>query len=220
MLLKPFFYKALNKVCAADITRVLFLDKRTFVEPVVTDEIVCRSLDKTDLEALASNGTFGLTAAFIKDFIYFNFLAIAATIEERIVGIIFLGSGTVPARHNCGGSAFNGIAVDTPGDVFYLFKVEVIAAYRGKRVSGAMIAFAVQSLECDGLKSIVTTSDWTNEPFYRSVKRLGFVCCGHASEFVFAGMHGYLLPDRLDSQCGNAVKNVSIENSELIRFRR
>ncbi|MFT5895153.1 MAG: GNAT superfamily N-acetyltransferase [bacterium] len=220
MLLKSFFYKSLNKLCNADITQVLFLDKRTFVKPVVADEIFCRFLNKTDLEALASSSTFGLTTAFIEDFVNYDFRSIAASVDGEIIGIIFLGSGTVPSRHNSGGPAFKGIAVDTPDGVFYLFKVDVLASHRGKRVNAALIAFAVESLNSEVLHSIVTTTDWTNQPFLKSANRLGFVCRGHASEFVFVGKHGYLLPKCLDPQTGNPVIDATIQNSEAIRFRR
>jgi hypothetical protein len=220
MLLKSVFYKALNKLCTADITKVLFLDKRTFVEPVVADEIVCCFLDKTDLEALASNSIFGLTAAFIEDFVNYNFRSIAATVDGKIVGIIFLGSGTVPSQHNSGGPAFNGIAVDTPDGAFYLFKVDVLASHRGKRANAAMIVFAVQALASEGLQSIVTTTEWTNQPFLKSANRLGFTCQGHASEFVFSGNHWYLLPKRLNPLNGEPVCDAKVHNSETIRFRR
>ena len=220
MLLKSFFYKALNKLCTADITQVLFLDKRTFVAPVVAEEIVCSFLHKDDLEALASNSIFGLTDTFIEDFVKFGFRSVAATVDGEIIGIIFLGSGTVPSRHNSGGSVFKGIAVDTPKGAFYLFKVDVLASHRGKRANAAMIAFAVQALDSEGLQSIVTTTDWTNQPFLKSAERLGFVCRGHASEFVLAGKHGYLLPERLDPQSGNPVSDPSVKDFATVRFRR
>ena len=215
MLLKSFFYKALNKLCAADVTQVLFLDKRTFIEPQLSENLCCRFLNETDLGALASTNTFGLNAHFIKDFAEYGFSCIAATIDEDIVGIIFLGSGTIPARHNSGGSSFNGIAVDTPDGAFYLFKVDVLASFRGKRVNAAMIAFAIHALESKGLQSIVTTTDWTNQPFLKSANRLGFVRCGHASEFVFSNKHAYLLPKPLDPLTGSPVKDV---NASAIRF--
>lgn len=220
MLLKSFFYKALNKLCTADITQVLFLDKRTFVEPAMAEQIVCCLLNKTDLEALAGNSVFGLTSGFIEDFVNYKFRCIAATVDEEVIGIIFLGSGTVPSRHNSGGSAFKGIAVDTPEGAFYLFKVDVLASHRGKRANAAMIAFAIQSLAGEGLQSIVTTTDWTNQPFLNSASRLGFTCRGHASEFVFAGNHRYLLPKRLDPASGNIVVDATVQNSETIRFRQ
>lgn len=218
MLLKSFFYKALNTLCTADITQVLFLDKRTFAEPSVPGEIRCRFLGKSDLEALASTATFGLNTAFIEDFVKYDFRCVAAVEDGEIIGVLFLGSGKVPGRHNSGGSAFNGIAVDTPNSAYYLFKVDVLEAHRGKRANAAMIAFAVQSLESEGLLSIVTTTDWTNQSFLKSAKRLGFVCKGRASEFVFAGKHGYFLPRPLDPLSGSPVEDTTVQKSELICF--
>lgn len=219
MLLKSFFYKALNKLCSADITQVLFLNKSTFVEPVIASEIVCRSLSESDLQTLARSGTFGLTDLFIEDFLAYEFIAIGATIEGRVVGIIFLCSNTIPSRHNSGGSVFNGISVDMPDGVYYLFKVDVLPSARGRRVNAAMIAFAFQSLESEGLRSIVTTTDWTNQPFLRSASRLGFTCCAHASEFVVAGRHSYLLPKPLNPNSYNATKDLTSRDLGTIRFK-
>lgn len=194
---------------------MLFLDKRTFIEPTMAENICCRFLNESDLQVLASTDTFGLTPGFIKDFSDYQFLCVAATIDDEVVGVIFLGSGTIPARHNSGGSAFKGIAVDSPNGAFYLFKVDVLASHRGRKINAAMISYAVSTLQSKGLVSIVTTTDWTNEPFLKSTKRLGFLSRGHASEFVFSGRHAYLLPKPLDPVNGNSIKDV---NAAAIRF--
>ena len=218
MLLKSFFYKALNKLCAADITQVLFLDKRTFLEPVVAEEVVCHRMDCAALEALARNGNFALPAAFLEDFVNHSFHCVAASVNSEVIGLIFLGEGEVPARHNSGGSLFNGIGVATPKGAFYLFKVDVLESHRGKRANAAMIAYAVKSLASEGLESIVTTTDWTNQAFLKSASRLGFVRSGHASEFVFKGHHRYLLPKPLHPESGIAVNDAKLQKSGLICF--
>jgi len=163
---------------------------------------------------------FGLTEDFIEDFVNYGFRCVAATVDGETIGILFLGTGTVPSRHNSGGSAFNGISVDIPSGAFYLFKVDVLASHRGKRANAAMIAFAIESLESEGLQSVVTTTDWTNQAFLKSANRLGFVCSGHASEFVLAGHHGYLLPKRLDFQSGKPINDSTVCDSVTIRFKQ
>lgn len=219
MLLKSFFYKALNKICTADITRVLFLERRTFVSPEFDKDIVCRFLDKADLEKFSSVNRFGINESFIKDFEKFGFLAIGATINGEVVGIIFLSSGTIPARHNSGGPNFHGIGVEAPPGCFYLFKVDVLPEFRGRRANPAMIAFAFEALKPSALKSIVTTTDWTNQPFFKSASRLGFVQRGHAAEFVFAGTHLYHLPKAIDATNGKVRSYATAQESDVIRFK-
>lgn len=219
MLLKSFFYKALNKICTADITRVLFLDRRTFVKPEFDNDIVCRFLQRADLETLSSLNRFGINNAFIKDFDQNGFRSIGATVNGDVVGIIFLSSGIVPARHNSGGPAYNGISVEAPKGCFYLFKVDVLPEYRGRRANPAMIAHAFESLGEDELNSIVTTTDWTNEAFYKSASRLGFVQRGHAAEFVFAGTHLYHLPKAIDASDGKVRSYATARELDVIRFK-
>ena len=219
MLLKSFFYKALNKVCTADITRVLFLDRRTFTRPDFGEEITCRYLTKEDLETLSAVNRFGINESFVKDFEKYRFLCIGATINSEVVGIIFLGSGSIPERHNSGGPAYHGIGVETPKGCFYLFKVDVHPEFRGRRVNPAMIAFAFESLKPSMLQSIVTTTDWTNEAFFKSASRLGFVQRGHAAEFVFAGTHLYHLPKAIDAANGKVRSYATDQDKDVIRFK-
>jgi len=220
MLLKSFFYRALNKVCRADITQVLFVDRHTFTAAKLSEDIVCRILNSRDLLNLSAEGKFGLNNAFITDFKELRFLCIGATVNGKIIGVIFLSSGLTPARHNSGGARFNGIAVETPSSSFYLFKVDVDSEHRGKRVNAAMISFAVNSLSSDGLDSIVTTTDWTNTPFLKSAMRLGFQRRGYASEFVVAATHLYQLPKPIDVMTGKSVSYAKALASDVIRFRR
>lgn len=199
MLLKSFLYKILNKVVSADISRVLVLDKCAFVRSEYDSGIVCKFLHKADLEQLATGGAFGITEGFVKDFEKYGFLSIAATINHEVIGIAFFGRGTVPARHNSGGPAFNGIAVEVPENSYYLFKAYVLPKYRGRRANSAMIIYALDSQEAFGLSSIITTTDWTNEAFTRSVRSLGFVHRGHACEIVLAGTHLFQIPKILNA---------------------
>jgi len=204
MLLKSFFYKALNKVCSADVTQVLFMDKRTF--PGVTDSqnIICRFLRASDLSDLADSGQFGINNSFVADFEKLGFLCVAATINSNIVGVIFLSTGFVPARHNSGGGRF----------------IDVDPEHRGKRINAAMIAFAIDALTAGGLIAIVTTTDWTNTSFLKSSARLGFRFKGYASEFVFASTHLYQLPKPIEVKSGKSVSYAKALASDVIRFRR
>ena len=189
------------------------------MRPDVAEQIACRYLTKEDLETLSSVNRFGINDTFVKDFENYRFLCIGATINSEIVGIIFLGSGTIPARHNSGGPRYHGIGVEAPKGCFYLFKVDVLPEFRGMRVNPAMIAFAFDSLKPDMLQSIVTTTDWTNEAFFKSASRLGFVQRGHAAEFVFAGTHLYHLPKAIDAANGKVRSYATDQDRDVIRFK-
>ncbi len=196
------------------------MDKRTFPGVTSSPDIVCRTLNASDLSNLAHLGQFGINDSLVTDFENLGFRCVAATVNSNVVGVIFLGSGFVPARHNSGGGRFNGIAVEVPHGCFYLFKVDVDPEHRGKRINAAMIAFAVDELASEGLTAIVTTTDWTNVSFLKSSARLGFQVKGYASEFVFAGTHLYQLPKPIEVKSGKSVSYAKALASDVIRFRR
>lgn len=219
MLLKSFLYKVLNKICSADVTRVLFLDRHTFKTPEVDKTVICRFASKSDLERLAVDRMFGIRADFVSDFDEFGFQAVIASISDQVVGITFFSSGAIPARHNSGGAVFNGIGVDTPAKCFYLFKVAVLEAYRGRRINASMITYMIDSHEKIGLDSIITTTDWTNTSFLKSAARMGFVYRGYASELVVKGFHWYQLPSAVSASSENAEPHINDKAPNRVYFR-
>jgi len=217
MHLRSIFYKALNVVCKADITRVLLLNAKQFANKPVHSGIACHFLNVEELETLVDDVDFRISREFINDFEALGFIGVAARFEGRLVGMLFLVSKHVAARHNSGGAAFNGIGLDVPANVYYLFKVIVKPTDRGKRINAAMIAFAVEKLASSELLAIVTTTDWTNISFLRSVEAMGFKRCALASEFVIAGRHYYQLPAPMSVLTGAPSDDSAV--SEAIRLR-
>ena len=190
-------YKGINRLGRVDITRVLKLDTRKMKAVDICSEARCHWVDEAELTALLEDSEFKITRQFVEDFRTLGFRGVAASIDGKLVGLLFLMSGSISGRHNSGGTHFNGIGLNLPEAVEYLFKVIVKPDFRGQRVNGSMLMFAVQQLHEKGVDAIVTTTDWTNIPFLSSVERLGFKRCGYASEFVFFGQHFYQLPMRL-----------------------
>ncbi|MFK7995724.1 MAG: hypothetical protein AB8B87_16420 [Granulosicoccus sp.] len=204
-----------------EITRVLILDTKAILPVHSNNAVSCHRLCLDDLHTLAHENDFQISSSFVDDFYRFGFVGVAAMIDRHVVGLLFLVSDTVAARHNCGGSPFRGIGLDLPEGVHYLFKVEVAARSRGMHVSAAMLTYAVQQLEDSSPCFVVTTTDWTNRAFLKSVERLGFRCCGFASEFIVAGRHFYQLPKPIVAETVDASSDrsaSSIDESRAIRF--
>ena len=209
-------YKALNTVCHADITRVLLLDVNACDTQPAHPKVVCHRLGVAELESLVTDVDFRVSREFIKDYQDCGFFGIAAKLEDQLVGLLFLVSDHVAARHNSGGKVFNGIGLKIPAGVFYLFKVVVKPANRGERINAAMVAFAVEQLKSAGLDAIVTTTDCTNTSFLKSVEAMGFKRCGLASEFVIVGRHYYQLPAPLHASTGEPLDDNA--ETDAIRF--
>lgn len=195
MHLERFFYKILNLVCRADITRVLVLDVQAAPSVPGNNEVQCRWIGPDDLDALIPDEDFQVRQSFVDDFKRLGFRGVSATNNGQIAGVLFLVPDSIAARHNSGGSPFKGIGLNLPAGVFYLFKVAVKPECRGMKINAQMMAFAVRQLTAEGLDTIVTTTDWTNQAFLRSVENYGFRRNGLASELVVAGRHLYQLPE-------------------------
>ncbi len=213
MKLKLLLYKALNKVCRVDVTQVLSLPVSAWRMTKCSSVSTCRWLDENELQGLLGDPEFKVKASFLEDFRTDGFLGVVAQIDEQPVGLLFLVPKEVAARHNSGGTAFTGIAVDLPEGVYFLFKAIVKSSQRGQRINAAMLQFAVNNSAEKSLKTIVTTTDWTNESFLKSVETIGFKRCAMASEFVIGGKRLYKLPSPFDPVSGQAVSRVETPNS-------
>ncbi|MFK7859601.1 MAG: GNAT family N-acetyltransferase [Granulosicoccus sp.] len=213
-----FLYKAIKTVCDADICRVLVLDARV-IKPLDNGHALkCLWLGSEDVVDLMRVSDFAVSQQFVDDFKQFGFLGVAAVIDDVFVGMLFLVPDFVVARHNSGGTGFDGIRVTLPKGVYYLFKVVVRPEFRGMRVNAAMMTFAIEQLGTETLTALVTTTDWTNRAFLKSAAEFGFRRCGITAELVVAGMHYYYLPKAMEPVRSEPVSNQA--ESRMIQFGR
>lgn len=182
------------------------------------EAVHCHWVDAEELSAQLTDKDSRITEDFVADFQALGFRGVAATIDGRLVGMLFLVSGSIAGRHNSGGMHFNGIGLSLPEGVNYLFKVAVRREFRGQRINASMLAFAVEELAPQGVNAIVTTTDWTNTSYLSSVEALGFQRCGYASEFVFFGRHFYQLPTMPARTHGENAAGAS--STSAVRFLR
>lgn len=216
MNLKLLVYKALNKVCRVDVTQVLSLPVSAWQTTKFSSICTCRWLDEAELESLLGDPEFKVKDSFLEDFRADGFLGVVAQVDEQPVGLLFLVPKEVAARHNSGGTAFTGIAVELPEGVYFLFKAIVKSSKRGQRINAAMVQFAVNNSAEKSLKTIVTTTDWTNDSFLKSVEGIGFKRCAMASELVIGGKRLYKLPSPFDPVSGQATSRTA--NSDCVKF--
>ncbi|MGQ7843785.1 hypothetical protein ACUNV4_04875 [Granulosicoccus sp. 3-233] len=216
MTIRWLLFRILNTVCRSDITHVLWRGRSVqAIDPLDTN-CECRWLTEADLEQLRHDTDFRITPSFIEDYRRYGFLGVIACVDEQPAGLLFLVADRVAARHNSAGSVFSGIAVELPPGVFFLFKVFVKEAVRGRRINAAMLRFAETQVQHPPMEAIITTTDWTNQSFLKSVESLGFQRCAMASEFVIRGKHFHRLPRPFDPQGGQPLPANSAR--EAVRF--
>ncbi len=209
--------KLLNVVCHADITRVLRLNTQDFVPNATEQDVRCEILDTVAVNQLVHNSNAPIDQAFADDFRRHNFLGVAVYCADELAGLSFFAAGTVLARHNSGGKQFTGIGLKLPEGTRYQFKVSVLPQYRGRRLHTAMNAAAIKHWGTDIVHTVITTTDWNNEPFLNSARRQGFVRYGMATEFIVAGKHIYTLPAHYEPRADRLHKR-DRAMSNLVRF--
>ena len=68
----------------------------------------------------------------------------------------------------------DGFGLQMPPDVAYMYKGFTHPDYRGKRLHGAVMGFALRDFAADGVQSLISTVDWTNDASLKSCARLGY----------------------------------------------
>jgi hypothetical protein len=189
-------YRLLNKFVPCDITQVLLLELEACQRP--SSDVSAydfRFLSATDVRRL-SDSVSGDQLRQMADVIeQGEARCFAALDQNQIAAYAWFTCDHVATKHNTGGTSFSGIGLKLPEDMVYLFKAFVLPKYRGQSLNNWIFHYAGEVFSCDGIKRIVTTTDWTNKAFQKSAYRGGFVKRGHAAEWIIAGKHFYHLPE-------------------------
>lgn len=201
-------YQVIKRLLPLDVTHLLWVSRDTVTGLQTSDDYTVRPLDTDDLQALAAAGRFDVSEALADDCKRDGIVAIGAFRDDRLVATSFFAADRVAARHNRGGTEFDGIGLLLPADTHYLFKSFVDPAHRGQHLNARITLFALAHLGDGGpSNAIVTTTDIGNAPFLSSAARLGFKRCGLAAEWVFRGRHHFKLPAPIDARTGTIVSH-------------
>lgn len=76
-----------------------------------------------------------------------------------------------------------GIALAYPSDVACMYDGFTHPDYRGKRLHGFCMGYALQGLTAYGVDKLVSTVQWCNWPSLRSCWRLGYIDLGRAATY-------------------------------------
>lgn len=198
MSLAARLYRALGRVLPCDVTVVLRLDvsrlRRPLGPPSDTPSPTVALLDAADVRARAAAGVAGFADALPRDASVTTLRCAAALDGERAIAHVWFATDDVPAALNSGGERFAGIGLRLPAGTLYLFKAHVDPAWRGRALGAMLVGEAVRRLADDGVRHVVTTTDFTNEAFRRSAASLGFERCDWAAEIVLGSAHRFRLP--------------------------
>ena len=86
--------------------------------------------------------------------------------------------GSIEASNNRGRTERSGVALSFPNDVAFLYKGMTLPDYRGLGLYGHVNAMGLQALDAHGVRSILSTMDWTNHAAQASCDKLGYETLG------------------------------------------
>jgi len=206
-------YKMVSKVIPLDITHVLALElgRTTTSEhggshhdrlskstrTINNKNAVCRVLSAEQLSKWVSYDDNDLNLHAVQAVDQQSIVCIGAFIDDELAGYTFFCSSPVKPENNSGGQKFNGIGLTFPHHVRYLYKAYVVAAYRGRGVATAILSYAVSYYKSVEVSHLVTTTDWTNTAFLRTLDKAQFEKQAMAAEWVIAGKHFFFIPNAL-----------------------
>jgi len=139
--------------------------------------------------------------------------AIVAHTGKRAVAHAFFSTIEVPPHLNSGGNRFHGIGLQLPPNSCYLFKAYADPAHRGNNLLPAMVHRYLALPECQNIKTLITTTEWTNHAFLTQANRLGFKKLGVAAEWVIGQRHTYRIPDLSHAPTGQRLRLLPARSS-------
>ncbi len=166
-------YGLAQRVMTLDVTEVYWIDLASARMPVVEPRFEFRLLTPDDLLHFARDASNGLDpllaqrAAGSRDF------CLAAFRGDRLAAYGWFALGSIEAEHNRGEQPGTGVAVSFPNDVAFGYGGFTHPDFRGHRLHAAVKLHGLRLLSARGVRSLLTTTDWTNWAAIRSFDRLG-----------------------------------------------
>lgn len=198
-------YRVFNRVVPCDITQILLLSLQDSLPPgrepghaegsKQAGSYTFRFFDPEDIKLFSRTPESELKADMVELLESQQAMCFGIEKDGELAGYAWAATGNVDAKHNCGGGRFRGIGLRLPQHMTYLFKVYVMPSHRGNNLNPWMLYRLGQALKTRGYLHIISTTDWTNYAFQRSVEKLGFKRLTLEGEFLFGSTHRYWLPD-------------------------
>lgn len=154
-----------------------------------------RLLALPELRALQDQPQYEISAALCDEMTGEGYACYGALLDGRVAGYLWCGVGKIPARHNSGGSRFQGIGLTLPDNTGYVFKCLVLPAYRGRQLLPQLLQYVVQNhVDVPQTDHWITTTDISNHAALTAFERSGFKRVAIAAECVIFGHHVFRTP--------------------------
>lgn len=172
-------YRLAQRFLTLDVTHLLILEQSSVRPPRPLPEHASLAvLEPSDVRRFAEDPAAQLDppmacrAATGRDF------CVAALWDGSLAAYAWYAIGSIEAEHNRGRTVHSGTALSFPPTMAFLYKALTLPAYRGRGLYRQINLFALQQLSARGVRSILTTTDWSNRPALQSCYGVGFRSLG------------------------------------------
>ena len=167
-------YRAARKVMTLDVTAAVWLDRHRLILPELEPELAVRFLTPADVQRLALDPANDLPAAMAPRAECGRDFCMAVLCGDRLAAYAWFALGSIEAEHQRGPQPNSGVAVSFPSAVAFMYKGYTHPDFRGCGLYGAVVGSGLVALEPHGVKSVLSTMDWTNGPARIALSRIGF----------------------------------------------
>lgn len=171
-------YRAAQRVMTLDITRLIRLDAEHLRLPTLDPRCHFRFLAANELECLVDNPANLLTDELVERASRGRDHCFAACDGQNLAAFVWIAEGSLEAEHNRGRSSASGVAASFDDDAGFVYHAYTLPAYRGRQLSPACMALALQSLGARGITRLWTTTAWSNDSFRSACRKIGAVELG------------------------------------------
>ncbi len=119
----------------------------------------------------------------------------AAFQSDSLAGLAWVAFGDIPGEMNHDGKPETGLPIHLAEDSAFIFNVLVLPAHRGQRLYAAIISKMADALQSSSIRTLVVTTEGSNQNALRAVEQMQFRKAGQASLFQLGPLSRASYPD-------------------------
>jgi hypothetical protein len=166
-------YGLAQRLMTLDVTEVYWIDVCSARMPAVDPAFEFRPLTSDDIRHFACDASSGLDPLLASRIAGGWDFCLGAFLAGRLAAYGWFARGSIEAEHNRGEQPGTGVAISFSRNVAFAYGGFTHPDFRGRRLHSAVKLHGLRLLAADGVRYLLTTTDWTNWAAIRSFDRLG-----------------------------------------------
>lgn len=172
------WYRFCRRLGTLDVTELMILHGAGLNEGPLPEGVEICFLSADYIRQLAATPAYELDATLADHLECGGSVCVGAWVGSRLASYAWYAFDLIEEQHNRGAKVELGTALSFPPDVAFLYKGFTHEDFRGQGLYRCLHRFALHALASRGVRSILTTADWSNRAALRSCYALGFLGLG------------------------------------------